>query len=283
MFLVLFLVLSGLPNNHVSDAADKPSGGSEQVFCPVLPDEQVDTSIFSDYNGQRVYFCCQKCRREFMEDPTPYLAHLATPSRDSQTRAATSPSQDELEHHSHSDEAISTHVDEEPGIGHDSTEPEHDHAEDHGQSAGLLRAIRFLGKFHPLAVHFPIALILAAALAELLAMWGKLPIFAGSARYLTLLGGISAVVTAALGWAAGAFAHYPGALEATLVWHRWLGTATGVTAIVAAICSEWYRRDIGNVVFRRAYRAGLFAAAALAGMAGHFGAMLIYGWGYFAW
>ena len=44
--------------------------------------------------------------------------------------------------------------------------PSHDHATDHGDPEGFGRVVRFLGKFHPVVVHFPIALILAAALAE---------------------------------------------------------------------------------------------------------------------
>ncbi len=283
MFFVLFMVLSGLPNDQINGSGNEPISAVEQVFCPVLSNERIDLSIYTDYEGQRVYFCCQKCRKDFIEDPAPYLAHLTTPSRDSQSGAAVSPSQDELEDHGHSDETIATHADEEQNIGHELTAPEHDHAADHGQPTGLSRVIRFLGKFHPVAVHFPIALILAAAVAELLAMRWRLPMFTGSARYLTLLGGLSAVGTAALGWAAGAFSHYPGELATTLVWHRWLGTATGIMAILAAVLSEWQWRDKSVSIRRNAYRISLFAAAALAGIAGHFGAMLIYGWDHFAW
>ncbi|MCL4217906.1 MAG: hypothetical protein KJ052_12985, partial [Candidatus Hydrogenedentes bacterium] len=138
-------------------------------------------------------------------------------------------------------------------------------------------------KFHPLAVHFPIAIILAAALAEMLNLRLKRPIFSLSARYLVILGALSALGTAGLGWAAGAYAHFPGELAATLVWHRWLGTAAAATAVLAGIFSGLRSRYQNSAAMCRLYLVSLFASAALVGLAGHLGAMLVYGWQHFTW
>ena len=56
-----------------------PAGAN--TMCPVLTDEPVDPSIWVDYQGRRVYLCCQRCRKKFLEDPTPYLAALEASPR----------------------------------------------------------------------------------------------------------------------------------------------------------------------------------------------------------
>lgn len=52
-------------------AADKP-----QTLCPVSGDA-VNKSVYVDYQGQRVYFCCDKCPAKFKADPEKYFAQFA--------------------------------------------------------------------------------------------------------------------------------------------------------------------------------------------------------------
>jgi len=53
-------------------AADKP-----QTACPVSR-EPFDKakSPHIDYQGHRIYFCCDKCPASFKKDPAKYLAKL---------------------------------------------------------------------------------------------------------------------------------------------------------------------------------------------------------------
>jgi len=46
------------------------------AVCPVMPGMKVDSDIFTDYQGKRVYFCCLSCRAAFARDPEKYLALL---------------------------------------------------------------------------------------------------------------------------------------------------------------------------------------------------------------
>ena len=46
-----------------------------QKLCPVMGNP-IDQSIFVDYEGQRVYFCCQMCVDTFKKDPEKYLKKL---------------------------------------------------------------------------------------------------------------------------------------------------------------------------------------------------------------
>lgn len=49
---------------------------NNQTTCPVSGEKLEDKSIYTDYNGRRVVFCCKKCRGTFYEDPETYLKKL---------------------------------------------------------------------------------------------------------------------------------------------------------------------------------------------------------------
>lgn len=59
-----------------------PSEGREktalrpQVSCPVMGG-RVDKTLYVDYEGKRVYLCCQGCVAAFKANPEKYLAVLA--------------------------------------------------------------------------------------------------------------------------------------------------------------------------------------------------------------
>ncbi len=48
---------------------------SVQKKCPVMGGD-IDKSVFTDYKGRRVYFCCASCKNKFIEDPEKYLKNL---------------------------------------------------------------------------------------------------------------------------------------------------------------------------------------------------------------
>jgi YHS domain-containing protein len=47
-----------------------------QTTCPVSGEKLEDKSVFTDYEGRRVVFCCKKCRGTFAEAPDKYLNKL---------------------------------------------------------------------------------------------------------------------------------------------------------------------------------------------------------------
>lgn len=47
-----------------------------QKTCPVMGNP-IDKSVFVDYKGKRVYFCCAGCPETFKKDPEKYLKILA--------------------------------------------------------------------------------------------------------------------------------------------------------------------------------------------------------------
>lgn len=48
-----------------------------QTTCPVTG-EPIDKAVFTDYEGRRVYFCCEKCIAEFAKKPGEYLDKLTS-------------------------------------------------------------------------------------------------------------------------------------------------------------------------------------------------------------
>jgi len=47
-----------------------------QATCPVSGKEISEKTVFTDYEGRRVYFCCEGCPETFNEEPAQYLKKL---------------------------------------------------------------------------------------------------------------------------------------------------------------------------------------------------------------
>lgn len=47
----------------------------KQTTCPVMGG-QINKELYTDYKGQRIYFCCMACPPEFAKDPEKYIAKL---------------------------------------------------------------------------------------------------------------------------------------------------------------------------------------------------------------
>jgi mono/diheme cytochrome c family protein len=137
----------------------------------------------------------------------------------------------------------------------------------------------WLGKFHLLVLHFPIALLVTAAAAEFWFLLRKAESTSREVRFCVLLGAASALVTAALGWLFALGGHGAG-MPTTLAWHRWLGTAAATWAIGTAVCFECDVRRGTRSLWSRCL---LFLGALLVGLAAHFGGILVNGADFFAW
>lgn len=168
--------------------------------------------------------------------------------------------------------------------------PQHEAMEDHhtpdmekagGWPSGLGgEIIRWLGKFHPPAANFPIALLVAAALAEvLLAATGR-PVFDAANRFCLWFGGLAAVLTGTLGWFLGGFRTVDPSWVMTM--HRWLGTSTDILAVVTLLVGEASRRPSRQKA-RRWFGVLLVVVALMVLAAGFFGGALLYGIRHYEW
>jgi YHS domain-containing protein len=48
---------------------------AEQAACPVLGNK-INKNIYTDYQGQRIYFCCPGCIEVFKKNPEAYLKKM---------------------------------------------------------------------------------------------------------------------------------------------------------------------------------------------------------------
>lgn len=241
-------------------------------WCPVLTDERVDPEVHTEYEGATVAFCCRKCLHQFEADPDAYAANLPadliSQAHQMQPGLKSDPDGEASRRGTDSEHAADLH--------------EHDHSSHAGASAsGIAVAVERIGRLHPMIVHFPIALLLAAALPERLSAWRRSSHLAFAARFCLWLGALGAIAAAALGWADafGVGDGYTGAAAALLEYHRWAGTLTAFVSMLAVVA--WERADRRQSVSpSRIQRFLLWCAAGLVALTGHFGASLIFGWDY---
>lgn len=134
-----------------------------------------------------------------------------------------------------------------------------------------------IARFHPLLVHFPIALVVIAALAEAAAALRRDLRWRVVAIANVRAGAVFALLAALAGWRlAAAQAMEPTSL---LEWHRWLGASAAAVTLVAAVAS--FSGDRSSDTQLWIYRITLFAAAALVAVTGHFGGLLVWGTHFF--
>lgn len=126
----------------------------------------------------------------------------------------------------------------------------------------------FLGRLHPLAAHFPVALLLMAALAEILLLMRPALGLETTLRFLVAGGAVGAGIAALLGWFAGGWRLDD--RSETLGLHRWNGT---VIAAVAGIAAWLAFRSAGRTRLRIAL--ALLAAGIL--FQGYLGGEMVFG------
>jgi uncharacterized membrane protein len=149
-------------------------------------------------------------------------------------------------------------------------------------NGGLHRLWELLGAFHPLVVHFPIALLLTAALLELFSVWK--PESSGLRFAITvnlILGTLGALVAAPLGWIDANQMHFEPDLRPVLAWHRWLGTSVAAGALLTSFVG-FRATKTDSVTTLWIYRGLLWLFALTLGITGHLGGLLVYGLDYFS-
>lgn len=163
-----------------------------------------------------------------------------------------------------------------PGAMHQTMDDHHqmmdDHAEAMGESASETipeRLMSWVGRTHPFAVHFPIALFPVALVALVLARRRGDSI--ELIRALIIVAGTASVISAILGWFTGGFTLAdPDAVHS---WHRWIGTGLAVLGGGVAL---WAFRQRDSV-HGRGMVAALAAITLLLLVQGWLGAALVHG------
>lgn len=130
-----------------------------------------------------------------------------------------------------------------------------------------------IGRFHPLIVHFPIALVMVAIWAEGVAFATHDSRWRAVAVINVRAGALFAFTGAIAGWR---LASTLGIASSPLVqWHRWFGVAA--TTLTAAAAVATFRTRDGSLRDPWIYRIALASAAIAVAATGHVGGLLVWG------
>lgn len=135
-----------------------------------------------------------------------------------------------------------------------------------------------LGSLHVLVVHFPIALIVAAAMGEFWSAWQGVRTPTEPVRFCVMLGTAGALAAAGIGWLQASNGYGAG-MPQILRLHRFMGTSTALWSIVAALLSERDERHGNRSLW---FRAWLLIGAFLVAASAHLGGVLVHGENYFS-
>ncbi|MBL0745664.1 DUF1549 domain-containing protein [Chryseolinea lacunae] len=132
---------------------------------------------------------------------------------------------------------------------------------------------QFLGRLHPLMVHFPVALLVVALVLEAIAFRKKNDVLRPGIQVVLAVGAASAVLAVMFGLLLIANDDYSGDV---LNAHLWFGVATAALSVVTL----WFHTKIfkhQKINFLKLYRAGLLLTVIGVTVAGHLGASLTHG------
>lgn len=218
-----------------------PATPEWNTTCPVMTDQEIDPEIWVEHEGRRVYLCCQKCRRLWEADPAKYAPNLTL---------------------------VASGV----GSGAPASAPP-------AAQPNAPTLTERIGRWHVAVLHFPIALLGAAALVEVVRPRAS-PGGRGAVRVMLGLGATGAVVAAGLGLlleesVEGRYAALPAEAE-LLDWHKWVGIASAALAVAADLLVERRARLPERTPGWLSTGAVILAATAV-GLAGHFGGQMVWG------
>lgn len=135
------------------------------------------------------------------------------------------------------------------------------------------RVLDWLGRLHPVIVHFPIAFFPAALFTAVVGR--RRPAFAAPVQFMVVAGGILAPIAAILGWLDAMNADP----DPLLTVHRWLGTAIGIGSFGLGVWA-WRKpgqdRGTGMII-------GLALITAAIVVQGWYGGALVHGIDHMNW
>lgn len=235
-------------SNPVPQAAPTAPQQVMNKTCPVMEGEPVgDDPVVIEYEGKKINLCCKKCKQIFLQEPQRYIKGLpqfAVPADVARATAAVLPLA-----------VIPTEQTESTPF------------------------LDWLGRFHVVVVHFPIALILFAGAWECMLLLRGRPPCAPGVRAVLAGGVAAAAVAIGLGLLYEETMDFVGERHAVLELHELYAWSGAGCAALALLLSCWAPRV---TAVSWAYRVILTASAVCIGLAGHAGGRLTQGLGFFS-
>lgn len=162
-----------------------------------------------------------------------------------------------------------------PIASHDTDAMMEEMDDDRSRMSTIERLSDWLGRLHPIIIHFPLAFFPAAFFTAVVGR--RRPGFAKPVQFLVVAGGIIAPLAMLLGW-------FDGGLTLTdtdplMRVHRWLGTVIGFSGLALAVWA-WKRPEEDRRPGMLLALGGITAAIIVQGW---FGGALVHGVGHMNW
>ncbi|MEL6674146.1 MAG: c-type cytochrome domain-containing protein [Bacteroidota bacterium] len=129
----------------------------------------------------------------------------------------------------------------------------------------------FLGRFHPLWVHLPIGMLIAAATMEILGRRKRFAYLLPATGFMWTLSAAMAIISAGLGWLLSQSGDYDG--SDTLAWHKWSGIILAALLVLVAFFKQ--KKRAPKAIFPLT-----LLSLGLLTLTGHQGGELTHGSGY---
>lgn len=159
--------------------------------------------------------------------------------------------------------------------GHDMAPMMEEMDEDRSKMSSAARFIDWLGRLHPIVIHFPLAFFPAALFTAVVGR--RRPAFAKPVQFLVVAGGLIAPIAMLLGWFDGGLMLSD--TDPLLRVHRWLGTVIGLGGLALAMWA-WKRPEEDRRPGMVVALAGITAAIIIQGW---FGGAMVHGVGHMNW
>ncbi len=141
---------------------------------------------------------------------------------------------------------------------------------------GVPSPMALFGRAHVVVVHFPVALLMALALIEVLRWRRKDGAMDQTVAIIAVIAALSSILAIVQGLLLAGDGSGDGEHARLLALHKWLGIVTGVVAIGTAAIA--LRRQLGDTPgLTKLYRAFVLPGAALVSLTGHYGGQMVHG------
>lgn len=140
-----------------------------------------------------------------------------------------------------------------------------------GQQRATL--VQFFGRFHPLVVHFPVALLFLIPVIEVYALFRRGHALRGAPAFLLWIATATAILGTALGWLLARFGGYKGDL---VIAHMWSGCLLAFLCLLALLLRRRWEVD-GLYGLGLLYAPVLLLAVGAMVFTAHQGGQLIFG------
>lgn len=140
---------------------------------------------------------------------------------------------------------------------------------------------RFIGRTHPMVVHFPIALLTVAAIVEVVRVAQRRTLLSPTVLICLLFATFGSALSVTAGWLNASNEPHSG-VEDLMETHRWVGIAAGVLSLLGLAlywCAMRKPFPAGRGL-RAAATMVIIVGAGVVGLAGHLGGSITYGENY---